>query len=129
MRKNATISEILQQLCTDLRAWRDTRRAGARIPVELWARAVEAARREGSYQTSRVLNLDYAELKRRLSESVAEAATDDSSVTFVELVRPVPRNIELCTLRVDAPSGGRLSVKLQNVSAESLSLIVREFRG
>ncbi len=58
---------------------------GRRMPEELWQEAVEVARVEGLYATSRALRIDYCRLKERLSTTVTAAAVDAQAPAFVEL--------------------------------------------
>jgi hypothetical protein len=47
--------------------WRKNRRGKARIPAELWAAAVEVARKEGINRTARELHVAWDDLKRHMS--------------------------------------------------------------
>jgi hypothetical protein len=83
------------------------------------------------YGTSQTLRLDYGTLKRRMA--AARPAMEDgaagSAMTFVELLSPVSCNIAECTLRVDSPQGGRLTVEMRNVAPQGLAFILRGFQG
>jgi hypothetical protein len=75
--------------CDELRArfeeWRRTRQGRAGIPEELWAAAVEVARRDGVNRTAVALRLDGAKLKRLMAaaDAVSGRAVPPA---FVELV-------------------------------------------
>jgi len=56
------------------------------MPEELWQEAVEVARVEGVYATSRVLRIDYCRLKERLASAGMAAATASPGGS-----RPVPK--------------------------------------
>src|SRR5215208_602927 len=64
-RKPADILDI-DEVRTRFENWRQTRKGKARIPDELWAAAVEVARRDGVNQTAAALHLDGGKLKRRV---------------------------------------------------------------
>jgi len=55
------------------------------MPEKLWREAVEVAREEGVYATSRTLRVDYSRLKKRLSTTVTESAVDAQAPAFMEL--------------------------------------------
>ena len=56
----------LAQVVGRFSVWRASRKAGGRIPAELWAVAVDMAKVHGLYRMSKELRLDYCGLKRRL---------------------------------------------------------------
>jgi len=64
--------------------WRETRsyRGGA-MPAGLWAEAIVLARRHGVGPTARMLRIDYASLKRRLTADGASAT--DAGPSLVDM--------------------------------------------
>ena len=56
----------LAQVVERFSVWRASRKAGGRIPPELWTVAVDMAKVHGLYRISKELRLDYSGLKRRL---------------------------------------------------------------
>ena len=68
--------------------WRGSRKAGGRIPAELWAVAVDMVKGHGLYRISKELRLDYSGLKRRLEGVGGGVRSGKGADTrFVELVR------------------------------------------
>src|SRR4030042_3233929 len=57
----------LERIRGRLERWRRTRRGRARIPEELWGRAVQAVGTYGLNKTARALGLDYYSLKQRVA--------------------------------------------------------------
>lgn len=68
-RKQDAISNQLQVLGQRLKEFRETHAPRTRLPEELWFAATTLARNEGVYRTARTLNLDYANLRRRVETS------------------------------------------------------------
>jgi hypothetical protein len=106
--------------------WRKQHKTPARIPAELWTKAVELAGRYGLAQTARALRLDYSSLKRKMAANVA---TLPALPQFVELLAPVSGSIAECALEVESPRGARMRVVLKNVAPLGLASIIRDFAG
>ena len=81
MRKREGVSSELEELGGRFEQWRKSQVGRRRLPEELWAAAVAMAGQQGVYQTSRVLRLDYANLKRRME---ATSGTQSSSLAKSE---------------------------------------------
>ena len=81
----------LQKLKEDFAAWRSSRVRGARIPDELWRRALDLCGPLKQSRVIRVLNLDGTSLKRRLNQP----CVSQSEVQLVELpmVQPGERAV------------------------------------
>jgi hypothetical protein len=75
---------IIEQVRARFERWRNSRPRTTRIPSELWAAAIEVARRDGVNRTAQALHLDGGKLKRLLMASDSGAATPQP--TFVELI-------------------------------------------
>ena len=88
-RQKAPIAEEFLQLRTRLAEWRKIHPRRTPLPEEIWAAAVELARRHGLYRTARALPIDYANLRRRLNG--ASPAATVARPDFLEvLVAPTP---------------------------------------
>ena len=103
--------------------WRNSRIGKARIPVELWAAAVEVARKEGINRTARELHVAWDDLKRRMM-TTGEVPRQAGSPAFVELVAPRTQSIAECTLEVEGRRG-KLRIQLKGVSASDLAVLSR----
>jgi hypothetical protein len=87
-----------------LERWRRERTGRARIPEALWAAAGELAREHGVNQVSRVLGLEFNQLKRIAG---AGRATVRKRVTpaFVELIAPQTAVAPTCIIELDGQRG------------------------
>jgi hypothetical protein len=63
--KKALIGEELVDLRARLAEWRKSHPRRSPLPEEMWAVAVELARRHGVYRTARALPIDYVNLRKR----------------------------------------------------------------
>ena len=105
-------------------AWRQNRKGKASIPDELWATAVEVARKEGVSRTSTELRVEWNHLKRRMA-AAAEASPKPARPTFVELVPPRAEALPECTMELESRHG-KLRIQLKNASASYLAALSRE---
>ncbi len=96
-------------------AWRQNRKGKAPIPDELWATAVEVARKEGVNRTSTELRVEWNHLKRRMSET-RPTLRKPVPPAFVELVAPQPQSVPECILELEGRRG-KLRIQLKNASA------------
>lgn len=130
VRPPASSSVAMERVRQRFEQWRRTRTPGrSPIPASLWAAAVTLARHHGLYATSRLLRLDYAVLKRRLStaddrESVAPVI---SRPTLIELGawRSAPGLCPPCVIEIEGPRGGRMRVQVPQVTVPDLVALTR----
>jgi hypothetical protein len=87
-RKKSPIAEELLQLRDRLAEWRRSHPPRSRLPEEIWAAAVELARRHGVYRTARALSLDYVHLRKRLGRKRAVQPTAVARPEFLEVFMP-----------------------------------------
>jgi hypothetical protein len=99
--------------------WRQNRRGKAPIPDELWALAVEVARKEGLSRTSTGLRVEWNHLKRRMAEA-RRTSPKSAPPAFVELVAPRAQSLPECTVELEGRRG-RLRIQLKNASASYLA--------
>jgi len=109
-------------------AWRRSRKARSRIPDELWASAVVAAREVGVNQACKALRLDYYALKKRVVTS-AGVRSREASRSFIELESGVPPMFTEWAVEMDNGSGGRMRVAARNVSGPDVVALSRTFFG
>ena len=114
----------LEEAKARFEAWRQNRSGKAPIPDELWALAVEVARKEGINRTSTELRLEWNHLKRRMTPA-AEATPKPTAATFVELVTPRPQPFPECILELEGRRG-KLRIQLKNAPASYLATLSRE---
>jgi hypothetical protein len=102
--------------------WRRTRPPGRRspIPASLGGAAIALARQHGVYATSRLLRLDYAALKRRVSTAGDRTRPPAAShPTLIELM-PAPGHGSPCLIEIESPCGGRMRVQVPQVTVPDL---------
>jgi len=87
-------AEQLRALCGRVEHWRAHRDGGRSVvPEDLWNAAVEVARVEGVYATSKALRFNYRSLRDRLIQGDRTARRPkrrDRTATFVEVPMPSP---------------------------------------
>ena len=80
------MGEEFLELQHRLAEWRKDHSRRTPLPGEIWAAAVELARRHGVYRTARSLPIDYVNLRKRLN--VAAPPTGVARPEFVEVLMP-----------------------------------------
>ena len=120
--KTPTIS--LEEAKARFEAWRQNRKGKAPIPDELWAVAVEVARKEGVSRTSTELRVEWNHLKRRMA-AASGASPKPAPPAFVELVAPRTQSLPECTIELEGRRG-KLRIQLKNASASYLAALSRE---
>jgi len=103
--------------------WRETRRyRGGAMPAGLWAEAIVMARRHGVGPTARVLRIDYASLKRRLTADGASAT--DAGPTFVDLGAAAALGLGPCVIAIDGRRGRRLRLEVSGLRVPDLVAVM-----
>jgi len=121
-RKSADTIDI-EQVRTRFEEWRQTRKGKARIPDELWAAAVEVARRDGVNQTAAALHLDGGKLKRRMM-ATGPVPGQTMPATFVEMVAPKAVGVSECTIELEGRNG-KLRIHWKGATAADLAGLSR----
>ena len=129
--------QSLEQLGLRLKGWREARVRGQRIPMELWAAAVEMARQFGVQRVAKVLRVDYERLKRRVQGAggVAHAGKIDTrkvDTRFVEMVVSAPSAAPgrcECTVEMENAQGAKMRVQLSGNALGPLDVVCRSFWG
>ncbi len=109
-------------------AWRQSRKVRSRIPEQLWASAVVAAREEGVNKACKALRLDYYALKKRVVAS-AEVPSREASRSFVEFDKGVPPLFTEWAVEMDNGSGARMRVAARSVAGPDVVALSRTFFG
>ena len=121
MRRSKTGAITLDEAKVRFEEWRRNRKGRASIPDELWASAVEVARKEGVSRTSTELRVEWNHLKRRMA--AASVATPKAvPPAFVELVGPVEASLPECTIELEGRRG-KLRIRLRGASASYLAML------
>ncbi len=124
MPRSKTPTVSLEEAKARFEAWRQNRTGKAAIPDELWAIAVEVARKEGVSRTSTELRVEWNHLKRRMA-GAPEASAKPARPAFVELVTPRPEQLPECTIELEGRRG-TLRIQLRNTSVSYLAKLSRE---
>lgn len=117
-RKSAGATAI-GEVQTRFEQWRQSRKGKARIPDELWAAAVQVARRDGVNQTATVLHLDGGKLKRRMM-----AAGEAEAPAFVEMMMPHAGMPSECMIELEGRKG-KLRIHWKGATMEDLAGLSR----
>ena len=129
--------QSLEQLGLRLKGWREARVRGQRIPVELWAAAVEMARQFGVQRVAKGLRVDYERLKRRVQGTGDEArsgrvGTRKVDAGFVEMVvsppSVAPGRCE-CALELENAQGAKMRMELNGNGLGALGAVCSAFWG
>lgn len=107
--------------------WRQTRQGKARIPDELWAAAIQVARRDGVNRTAAALHLDGGMLKRRMLASEMRRRTT-APPAFVELVASGTAGLPEYTLELEGRNG-KLRIQCKGATAAALAELSRALWG
>jgi hypothetical protein len=121
-RKTPTVS--IEEAKARFETWRQNRKGKASIPDELWATAVEVARKEGVSRTSTELRVEWNHLKRRMA-AAAGASPKPALPAFVELVAPRPQSLPECAIELEGRRG-KLRIRLKNAPVSYLATLSRE---
>lgn len=118
-------SPELRQARQQLQQWRQRKQPHERIPEPLWKRAVELVATHGLNPVSRLLNLDYYSLKKRVQQAENAPAALSRETAFLELPPAVPALRE-CVIEHD--TSGTLRVRLRGYPAHEIAIVTRSLR-
>ena len=107
----------IEEAQLEFETWRRERRRGARIPENLWTKAMELARQHGVWPTARALHLDYSRLKRRIQNGEDEVCDG----AFVE-VRQSAMTLCACTIEMEDGQGARMRIEIKGAAADVTAL-------
>ena len=111
-RASQATTEPMKALCGRVEYWRKHREGGrSMVPEDLWNAAVDVARVEGIYATSKALRFNYYSLKDRLGladRAAPRRKKADRPATFVEVQMPAPPS----PASRDSAAGGQTVVEL-----------------
>jgi hypothetical protein len=119
-----TLPKDLMRGRSRFQAWRRRRKAGARIPLPLWALAVRLVHTYGISRTAAVLGLDYYGLKKRAETAASKPQA--SGPAFVELPTPVLASKQ-CLFELDNGTGASMRVQLTGYDAADVEALARGF--
>ena len=120
--KKPTVS--LEEVKARFEEWRLNRKGRASIPDDLWAAAVEMARREGVSRTSTELRVEWNHLKRRMA-AAERTSSEPAQPRFVELVAPRGESLPECVIELEGRRA-KLRIQLKDASPSYLATLSRE---
>ena len=110
----------LQSVSDAFAEWRRSREKRGPIPESLWRAAVALSSSYSTYRIAKVLRLDYAKLKRLVTESTVP----ESSQRFVEIRAESLFAPAQCSIQLHNPAGFHMEIRAEAaVSAQFLPLI------
>ena len=124
MPRSKTPTITLEEAKARFEAWRQNRKGKAAIPDELWALAVEVARKEGINRTSTELRIEWNHLKRHM-EAAAGTPPKPNPPAFVELIPSRAQQLPECILELEGRRG-KLRIQLKHAPASYLATLSRE---
>jgi hypothetical protein len=124
MPRSKTPAISLDEAKVRFEEWRRNRQGKAAIPDELWAAAVEVARKEGVSRTSTELHVEWNHLKRRMA-AASGASRQTASPAFVELAVPPTQLLPECTIELEGRRGN-LRICVKGAPASYLAALSRE---
>jgi hypothetical protein len=129
MQRNIESHNKLQELKTELDAWRTQQTGRKQIPQQLWNKAFELLDSHSVGAVSRQLRLDYKKLQKHLLSSNNIAQKSSRPATFLELAASelaksdqpssrhsdpiiLPQATEACRIIFERSDGSRLTLHL-----------------
>jgi hypothetical protein len=122
-RSTADVPAVMRKVYRRLERWRKKRKGRERIPETLWTAAGELAREHGVNQVSRVLRLEFKQL-RRAAEAGGPNGHKQATPAFVEVFAPQTAAARECVLELESPRG-KLRIELKGTAMAEVSGISR----
>jgi|SoiMethySBSTD1v2_1073268.scaffolds.fasta_scaffold423350_3 hypothetical protein len=119
----ADVPAAMRRVYRRLERWRKKRKGRERIPKALWVAAGELAREHGVNQVSRVLRLEFKQL-RRAAEAGGLNRQKQATPTFVEFIAPQTPAAGECVLELESPRG-KLRIELKRTAMAEVTGISR----
>jgi hypothetical protein len=124
---DSEVPVAMKKVYARLQRWREQRKGRARIPRGIWSAAGKLAREHGVNQVSRVLHLEFNQLKR---EAEAAAGTSGGNRKqrvapgFVELIGSQMSAGRECVLELEG-SRGKLRIELRGAATAEVAGVSR----
>jgi hypothetical protein len=113
----------LEEVQARFEQWRQNRKGRAAIPGELWAAAIELARRDGVNRTAAALRLDGGKLKRQMA-GAETSPRKAKPLAFVELLTPRSSNQPQCIVELEGRHG-KLRIQWSGATAADVAAVSR----
>jgi hypothetical protein len=125
----------LEALDRRFRQWRESRRRGEHIPLQLWAAAAGMAREHGVSRIAKRLGLNVVALNRRMHSAAEHTQAGAGDTKFVELFAApaVPAAtaavMRECVIELENERGAKMRVELNGAGLAGLAHLCRGFWG
>jgi len=112
-----TVRHPLEVVRNQFEAWRKRRPCRGRIPEGLWQAAADLCREHSVWEVSRVLRLNYNDLKDRVPKArdVGLAVGQRPDLGFVRLDLGAPIAPSECLVEMEAPNGAKMRMSFRGV--------------
>jgi hypothetical protein len=124
---DSAVPVTMRKVYGRLERWRSQRKGRDRIPREIWSAAGKLAREHGVNQVSRVLHLEFNQLKRatEAAEGKSRGKTKQRVAPgFVELIGSQASDQRECVLELEGPHG-KLRIELRGAATAEVAGISR----
>jgi hypothetical protein len=126
--QGSTLPAKVEQVREQLERWRRTRPKRSPIPEAIWGEAACLARECGVSVVSKVLRLNYPDLKRRAqTAAISGFPTMISPPTFVELACGPALSPAPCVVEMEHPAGVKMKISLSQPGSVDLAALVAAF--
>jgi hypothetical protein len=127
-RPRTEVPTLLAAAGQQFERWRSQRQGRARLPQELWAKAVVLARQHGVYKTALTLGLKYGSLKKHLAAATGPGQADRAKAgmaagcgDFVELVpTALAGSWPQCMIEWSGPRHATMRMHVRGISLADL---------
>ncbi len=108
--------------------WRSGRLRKARIPDELWADAIEIARRAGVNRTAQELHLDGGKLKRLMAATNSGSSEVPRQLRFVELIPPACAQPAEYVIEFECSGGSKMRIQWKSTTPPDWTSLLHAWR-
>ena len=118
----SNLRPTLEDIQNQFETWRRTRQRRAPIPARLWEAAVNLSEDYSILQISKVLRLNYTDLKHRvLAQTDEEIVNAKHNLPFIELDFEQTKSPNHCVIEMEKSNGAKL--KMYFTGERSLDLL------
>jgi hypothetical protein len=112
-----TVRDPFEVVRDQFETWRKKRPCRGRIPETLWQVAADLCREHSVWEVSRVLRLNYNDLKDRVQKArdVGLAVGQRPDLGFVRLDLGAPIAPSECLVEMEAPNGAKMRMSFRGV--------------
>ena len=106
-----SLEPTLEEIHDQFETWRQTRQKRGPIPEPLWEAAVGLSKNHSIFEISKVLRLNYTDLKHRvLARDTHSIVKTDKTPTFIELDLQHPNSLPQCVIKMQKANGSKMKL-------------------